>query len=274
MDSRTPNSSVVNKNVMNYILPPDIFRYCTNVGGDSGTNVTYLLSGSGRESGSGFTYTDYGIRGRLCPYLFVPISNITNLEGMFILCKLLNPYAWNTTDPVEAGLIFSDQQFVPFGNSLLSISRMFQQTEIPNNIIIPATAFTTNSRLNNISYTWCGCLFSGTVSTEAQVPASLFTRNTSLSNLLRTFASFTDEANYAGRSPKIVSQWFTNRHTAITNVSYILSNAINSSGTVPAFWDWLSLTSANRTTPFYGMSKANLTNGASIPSTYDGGMNA
>ena len=124
-------------------------------------------------------------------------------------------------------------------------------------------------------------------SSEKQVPSDLFAVNSAIINIRGMFASYTvtinsdnsstaDLTNYSGRSPKYLEgNTLFNRttHKNITNCSWFLANGTGTNGTIPEFWTWLtSLSSSNRTSPFYGVSKSKVTNEDSAPSEWLTGM--
>ena len=128
--------------------------------------------------------------------------------------------------------------------------------------------------LQNIDHAWLECQFLGTTA-ETQVHENTFSRNTNLRDISYCLASAINSGGWSGRSPKkISSNLFTaNKHKNITNCSGVFYAATATVGSVPEFWTWLNaLSSNNRANVFYRMVKANLTNGASIPATWNNGM--
>lgn len=81
-----------------FCCPPDLFRYCK-----SNANIAGVFAYSGAlyhnptyEAGN-YSYKDFGIRGRICPYLLKPVSATTSLADMFRQCKMLSSYYEDNT---------------------------------------------------------------------------------------------------------------------------------------------------------------------------------
>lgn len=53
-------------------------------------------------------------------------------------------------------------------------------------------------------------------------------------------------------------------HTRITNVTSFMQYQGNTYGTIPAMWEWLRPTAANRANVFFGVSKSKITNSDAI----------
>lgn len=272
-DSLTPHGEHTNRNVMNYIVPPDIFASCVN---SNNTNVKGVFSNSGITNGNAErSYMDYGLRGRLCPYLLEPISNITDISYMFYLIPLLNPYKWNNTDTGDTGLMYP-KEFFAYAPKLIDISYIFYFGIISDKCQLDQSLFVNNVNLQNVEGTFLCCQFLGTEGSN-QVAATIFSRNTNLKNISYVFASDSSSSGWQGRSPKdISSTMFTaSKHKGLTNVTGAFYYATASKGSLPEFWTWLNtLVSNNRQNVFYGMSKANFTNGANVPSAWSNGMKA
>lgn len=282
-DSKTPtlNADLYqdSQKVMNYLCPPDLFRYCEN---SSSVNVKGIFYNSGRESDSGYNYLDYGIRGRICPFLFSPINKVTNLSNMFYLCKLISPYTWPTD--AENGLMFSSDLFSEL-KGLTTLTLTFAFTEIKKNVIISPSQFINNLSLRDIDRLFMSTVWEDTV--IQQVPDNLFDKNGALTNIRGLFSGFTVTVNSDGSSTanttfgrgrppkKINSVLFTkDKHKNLAIISHFIHNGSNTTGSVPQFWEWLNkLSSKYRSSPYYGLYKSKLTNGNNIPSGWDTGMN-
>ena len=268
------------RRVMNYICPPDLFRYCVNTGT---TNIKYALTNSGREENLNYDYERYGLPGRIPPHIFEPVNKVSSFEGIFYYCKMLNPSSWPTNGS-EVGDMYPKELFESNSNSLTDITALFAFTEVPSKIAIPSGLFTKNTNLKVLDRLWMGTKWGGT-SAESQVPSGLFYSNTAINNVRGLFASFTvnvgndnnsssaDVTNYSGRPPKYLDgiSLFTNRHKNISNCSWFLANGTGTTGTLPEFWKWLNLPSSQKNSPFYGVKKANVSN-APTDSVWANGM--
>lgn len=283
-DTKTcQNTGLASKRrVMNYICPPDLFRYCENSGT---TNINYALASSGREEGTGYTYTSYGLPGRIPPHLFEPVSNINTISGVFYYCKMLNPASWSQ-DNSEIGKMYPESLFAK-NTSLSDITTLFAFTEVPDGVEIPSNLFTNNIALRTLDRLWMGTKWNGTSTTKSQVPDTLFSVNTSINNIRGMFASYSvtvnsdnsstaDLTNYSGRPPKYINGavlFNSSVHKNITNCSWFIVNGTGTYGTIPEFWKWLtSLSANNRTSPFYGVYKSRVTNEDSAPAEWLTGM--
>lgn len=266
-----PSSVHTNKKVLNYLCSPDLFYYCTN---GSNMDIRGVFNGSGRPNGVGYDYFDYGIRGRICPYLFRPVNNATDLSYMFYLCVLLNPYKWNDSITGNTGEMFDSSMFGGM-NKLTDISYMFYFTIIPANVIVPVEFVIDCINLQNISCLFLAAQFESTASQAQQIDDNTFSKNVNLKNISYAFASGRSTSEFTGRSPKKIgsSLFNVNKHKQLNNVSGLFYNATSTTGSVPELWNWLnSLSSVNRANVFYAMRKANLTNGNNVPSGWDTGM--
>lgn len=270
-DRSIPQNIHANKSVMNYICSPDIFASCKN---DSNVNVEGVFYYSGRPNGdSTFNYYDYGIRGRLCPYMLRPISNVTSLSKMFNMAILLNPYKWNDDNTGDEGIMYPPT-FFQEAPKLVSIANMFVFTNIPAKVIIDSVSFINNINLQNISYCWYQAEFRGD-SNSYQVPASLFTKNVNLRDISYAFASNNGAGGWTSRTPRLISSdlFLASKHKSINNCSGVFRGGTISKGSLPTFWTWLNaLSSNNRKDVFYGLSKANFSNGADVPAAWSNGM--
>lgn len=281
-DSRTcinPGAYTTKRLVMNYICPPDFFMYCRNA---NRTTVANVFWGSGIPSYTTGNYQSYGICGRIPPRLFEPINAVTKLEGIFYYCIMVNPYTWPTS--TEAGIMYPEKLFASNRN-LTSVKLMFGYHEIPSNITLSSSMFVNNLNLQNVDRTWLHCRWLSGTSLPNQIPADLFSRNAGLSNVRGTFAisnisvdssdNTTSSIDAYGEAPKKLDGNLITRtkHPNISNVSYIFGGCTVTTGTVPEFWNWLNkLSSKYRAQPFYRMSKANITNSASIQADWAVGM--
>mgnify|MGYP003186956801 CR=1 FL=1 len=282
-DSRvcmTPAAYTAKRLVMNYICPPDFFRYCENV---SSLNVNFVFANSGTSSDSTGNYQSFGICGRIPPRLFEPISNVTKLEGIFYYCFMVNPYTW--PDSVDAGTMYPPNLFSTL-RGLVSVKQLFSFTEIPSNITVPSSLFINNLSLQDLDRTWMCCRWYSDATLPAQIPSDLFSRNSALGNLRGTFSvssisvDSTDGSSASlytyGRNPAKIDSGLVTRdkHSNIVNVSYIFGGCKTTQGTVPEFWNWLNKLSLKyRTQPFYQMSKASITNSANMLAEWSIGMN-
>lgn len=90
--------ALIEYNTQNFAFPPDLLRYCT-----TNVNCAYLFSECGHRKNVNKEYIEeientstpvqFGLRGRIVPYMFYNNPDITSVEGMFLNCKLLHYYS-------------------------------------------------------------------------------------------------------------------------------------------------------------------------------------
>ena len=266
-----PSDANANKKVLNYICSPDLFYYCTN---GNNMQVNGVFFGSGRVNGIvGYNYLDYGLRGRIPPHLFYPISNATDLSYTFYRMPLLNPYKWNVSNG-EDGEFYSADTFSKL-TKLISLSNMFYFCIISAHINLPIDSFVNCIQLQDISSMFLSAQFESTSEMGQQVDGNLFNKNVNLRNISYAFASGQIVGDWSDRSPKKINSTLFNvdKHKRLTNVTGLFYNAISTVGSVPEFWNWLNtLSASNRANVFYKMKKSNISNSASIPTDWANGM--
>lgn len=112
-----------------------------------------------------------------------------------------------------------------------------------------------------------GSLFYGTSDSKAQVRAGLFNNNKLISNISYLLGAPANSVPTNAGVKIIESGLFTAaNHKNISSLIGFLQNQANTTGTVPAFWEWLNPTTANRSNIFLGVRKSNITNSAAIES--------
>ena len=266
-----PSDANANKKVLNYICSPDLFYYCTN---GNNMQVNGVFFGSGRVNGIvGYDYLDYGLRGRIPPHLFYPISNATDLSYTFYRIPLLNPYKWNVSNG-EDGEFYSADTFSKL-TKLISLSNMFYFCIIPAHINLPIDSYVNCIQLQDISSMFLAAQFESTSAMRQQVDGNLFNKNVNLRNISYAFASGQTVGDWSDRSPKKINSTLFNvdKHKRLTNVTGLFYNAVSTVGSVPEFWNWLNtLGASNRANVFYKMKKSNISNSASIPTDWANGM--
>lgn len=265
--SNSNPSGYVRRDSMNFICAPDLFRYCYD---NANTDISYAMAYVSVKGGITSTY-NYGLYGRVCGYLFKPLSNVSTLKGVFHTNYNITPYAWPYGN--ESGLMFAPE-LLSYNKALKSIPKLFRGIKIPANVQMPATLLSNNLQLTDVSSLFLDAEFQGPADGIQQMPNEFFQFNNALQNISKVFRSYPDVV-YAGQGPKkIGSTLFTSaRHKSLQNVSEAFYNQTNTTGSVPEFWNWLNnLTTSNKSNVFYGMSKSKITNSGSIPSSWATGM--
>ena len=254
---------------MNYICPPDLFRYCT-----PSANISYCLSDASTYTWSNNIYrTDYGIYGRIPKQLFKPLTTAATISYVFYNCHNVTPYTWY--DGSAYGNMVHPETFIN-NKSITSFEGLFKGIYVPANVIIPSTLFNKNTLLKNVSWLFGGCIFEGPADGVQQLNDNTFSQNPLIENISYMIAGSTSESAVPNNNGprKIGASLFTsNKHKNITNLRGFMARQANTIGTVPAFWEWLNPTVANRTEIFYGVRKSNITNSDAITTAgWDTGM--
>lgn len=126
--------NVATQSSNNYIAAPDLLAYCEN---STSTNVNYLFQNSGTvNSVNGWMETTdvFGIKGRLCPYMFKQTSNINSFLNMFENCKLINGVV-DTTSGTEGTKWLIPEAFFDYispSQLALNLEYMFSGIGVPH----------------------------------------------------------------------------------------------------------------------------------------------
>lgn len=246
---------------MNYICPPDLFRYCANL---TSTNISYVLANSSSYtiSSAGLNRLSQGIYGRIPKRLFEPLTNITNIEDVFNESTCVSPYTWPTAGGY-GNMVHPDT----FANNLnlRSVRGLFKGMYVPTNVVFPNTMFNKNVQLNNVQELFYASIFYGNSDGKSQVGAGMFNNNKLITNISYLLGAPNNHASTGSGVKVIDAGLFTSaNHKNINNVIGFLSYQSNTTGTVPAFWEWLNISAANRANVFVGVRKSNITNSAAI----------
>nr|DAY68842.1 MAG TPA: hypothetical protein [Caudoviricetes sp.] len=147
---------------MNYIVPSDLFKYCVN---NTNTNISNVLTGSGRKTDNGVQRYNYGIYGRIPNRIFKTLTNISSLTNVFAYCRCINPYTWN--DDSNNGQMFPSDM-LSNNTALKSVSGLFCGIYIPAKVVIPSTLLSKNLALTDISYLFYDATFQGSADDDVQ----------------------------------------------------------------------------------------------------------
>ena len=196
-----------NTGTLNFMCAPDLLRYCT-----SDANVTQLFRDSGHSSNGSLQHTnhaskpDYGIKGRIPPYLLKPVPSITSIQEMFVDCKQLSYY---TTEGEIAYTI--PESFFKYTPQLTNLQSAFQGLIFPANISLDVFKQGVNSSKGlNVTKIFMYPLFLGTSSNRVNIGA-IFGKPLNITALTRAFSINTDGNNSSGNdiSNKNRSQYVT-----------------------------------------------------------------
>ena len=182
VDSKDTITYFTDKTITNdthFICAPDLLRYCTD-----NANVQGLFSGCGYSGNKSWTYANhseenYGLKGRLVPYLLKPVSNTTNLSYMFCQCSLVSTY---TTS--EGKSYWIPQTFFSYAPRINTLQNTFRGVIFPGSIDL--NVFTALTQTLNITRIFQYCKFNGTSTSKTNI-SSIF-KNKSISALERAFS--------------------------------------------------------------------------------------
>ena len=244
-----------------YFVAGDLFRYCT-----SNAEIHSAFQGSGGANvdtinGLGWPYClNKGFYGTIPPFLFENVKGTASLANMFSNVKALTPYNWAQQNSVLGNMF--PPNLLKDMTSLTNISHMFQSCYIYPNQKIPDTFFSTNSKLQDLSYLFNDCKFADTV--NEQLPSTVFTR---CSGIVDISYMFYKDMGLSYRAPYIMnSNLFTpEKNPSINNVKSFMYGAANTSGSVPEFWLSGFRNIRTYTNAYYGISADKITNYSNIP---------
>lgn len=241
----TPRSADINNytndrfNTRSYICPPDLFRYCKNEENTVITRAFYYCGGPDitREGYPDSAFIGYGLYGVVPPYLFEPVSNVTNLSEMFFCTTGILPYKWGE-DGNENGLMFAPDLFTGM-KKLKTLTGMFGYIHIYNKCRISNTQFSKNTELRDINKLFYNTIW-GSDSSFRQLDDSIFNSNKNITDVSYMF--YSSDSIGSNRLPRVMSSglFSSSINSKISNCSYFMYNGKNTSnsGSVPEFWKW------------------------------------
>ena len=171
---------------MKYMCPPDLLRYCTSnckvVGlfADSGIKRIHSLE---NNYASGENWTVYGITGRICPYLLLPVSKVTDISYMFQGCKKLTAYA-NDTHTISYVI---PKQFFEYAPEISTLEYAFAYMLFDKTANLNIFGPLQGTPLN-IAYIFFGSLFGGYTESSRLIIGNIFEQN-KIANLYGAFAN-------------------------------------------------------------------------------------
>ena len=247
---------------MNFVCPPDLFRYCENT---NGVTVSYALANTNRRGATGDE--NYGLMGRIPPKLFEPISNAQNLIGVFYCFHYMAPYSWSHLDEKgesQYGRIYPPELLKPLGSNLRNISFLFGGCRMADGCIVDDMFLYYNTALQNLEGTWGdSCIWWSNTNNVLQLPAALFANCKSIQNVANLVGNGSNitATNWANSPAYIDKSWFTAaNHKSINNINYFANRCFNSRGTLPEFWTWTNIASDKRLYAFNYLSSSKISN--------------
>lgn len=174
---------------INYICAPDLFRYCKN---SSSLSIQNIFENCGyRDSNNDKQQANpkldfYGLKGRIVPYLFKPISEVTDISNMFSHCTCLSPYITEITNENPDGNAYViPKTLFKYAPKIIRLSNTFEGCTFPYNINLQVFSPLINSLY--IDRIFKSSRFNGTATKRANV-SGVFT-NKYIQNAKYAFAA-------------------------------------------------------------------------------------
>lgn len=195
-------SFVSRSGTLNFICAPDLLRYCT-----TNCDIRYLFAYSGHNCpasniGQGFSHNNYGLKGRIVPYLLYPFYTSTgvDLTNMFYNCKVLSYYS------ISGAGYMIPKDFFSYCPNVTNLSGAFQGMTFNLDVNLNVFNYINPSKLTNISYIFYNCYYNGTSSSNRRTISGIFSTFTALTNVRTAFAPTYNGSN---GSPKLISPYIT-----------------------------------------------------------------
>jgi len=157
IDAKSDNTSIKYGHVtvggeagLHYICPPDLFRYTKD---SKDIDITYMFANCGPT-----WWTNAGSRtlsGRIPPNLLRPISNITNISGMFSNCKGIRCY--NTKEGTVKVMYYIPQKFFQYAPNIITMNNTFHGCLINGPSDLSVFAYLNGGSALNIKGIFAGC---------------------------------------------------------------------------------------------------------------------
>ena len=233
------------KTVQNYMIPTDLFRYCSS----SCTLINVLSNLSwyenkideNLETGEKIvikTNNIEGLRGRIPCKLFESLTNSLKFENVF-KDTFFDAFVGLQSNTIIPGMMYPPDLF-KYNSALEEIPYMFAKTFIPVGVKVNSNLFANNPNLRNITGCWSDCVFDKRSYNAETAPETsqfdflnLFINNTRISNASALFAVYTIDSYQRGLY-KIEKTLLQNSYN-INNISNMFYYNSQMSGEVPEF---------------------------------------
>ncbi len=179
------------KNTPHFLCAPDLLRYCSKSAAIQG-----LFNGCGYSSNSSIAYVDtpatniqeFGIKGRIPPYLLKPVSSITDISYMFNQGSLISSY---TTEGETSYLI--PKTFFSYAPNIQKMNYTFRGITCPIGIDLNVFSSTFSGKSIDIDHIFYYCYFDGTATKRAKI-SNVF-KNIKITKMERAFSVNNDNSN-------------------------------------------------------------------------------
>lgn len=154
--------------IFNYFCPPDLLAYTDN---SPNTNIKGMFKRCGfqsstssyspkKDSSINAGYQAGGIKGRICPYLFKPLSSLTHITEFFEWCKGLIEYRYRLSGQQEVFTELIPHDIFKYNKQMKGLAKAFSGMYFYNDF---NTEFLNNIRNNalDIRGIFSNCYFEG-----------------------------------------------------------------------------------------------------------------
>lgn len=234
----------------NYIVPTDLFRYCSelntlsnvfqNFSWEKKILVSDPITGdikiqTARDLDDNIIYD--GLTGRLPMRLFESLKNSKNFVNVFNECKF-DAFVGLQSNTLVRGINYPPDLF-KYNINLTNITGMFTKTKIPVGVDINSNLFENLSELRVVSNLWSDCKFDNREhALESEINLyhpqidfqNLFINNTKLVNVSGLFAAYT-----LGNGLKIINSTLLNNSFNLNDISNMFYYNTLMKGSVPTF---------------------------------------
>jgi hypothetical protein len=258
--------------VQNYMVPTDIFRYCSATCDLSGILQDLSWNVNTIELSDKGTYQLVtkdeveGLTGRLPMRLFESLTSATSLAGVLQSVQY-EPFVGLNPSTETRGIMYPPDLF-KHNTSLTDVSSCLAGRDIVYGCDINADLFENNTKLSSISSLWADCDFDGrsyesdTKGENPQITWTMFKANTMLKDCSYLFSVNTQ----TGIGVRYMSSQLLADNFNISNIAGMFYNNARMKGSVPTFKfsSYKFLSSGNYNDYLRGVSKGNIDNVDSI----------
>lgn len=183
MGYRDLGSNVDRIGTLQFCCSPDLLRYCSLSCSIVGMFNNCGFNAAKANWGTLFAHTDYGLHGRIPPYLLYPLMDATsvNLDYFFHNCKVLSPYRTTSVYMIPA-------EFFKYCPNISTLIFTFAGMVFPAGIELNIFSFINSGKLGDISYCFYTANYTGTSDNKSSV-SNVFSTMKNLSKMYRAFAA-------------------------------------------------------------------------------------
>ena len=176
-------SNVDRVGTLQFCCSPDLLRYCS-----LSCSIVGMFNNCGHNTamksyGASFTHQNYGLHGRIPPYLLYPLMDATsvNLDYFFHNCKVLSPYKTTSVYMIPA-------EFFKYCPNISTLIFTFAGMVFPAGIELNIFSFINSGKLGDVSYCFYTANYTGTSDNKSLV-ANVFSTMKNLGKMYRAFAA-------------------------------------------------------------------------------------